>query len=293
MKLVLSASRRTDIPAFYMPWFMQSIDRGNFKVTNPYNQRVFEVPASIDEVGAIVFWSKNFGPFLAENRGERLVAKGYHLFFNFTLNPPHPVLEPGIPPIQDRLDQLAELSRQYEARAITWRLDPICWYHSPQGKLENNLKDLDRLLDSVAACGAKRCVTSFLDIYTKVRRRAASSGVVSFLDPPQSEKVALLLELEKRLAERNIRLQTCCEKEVMEALPVDSTVTPSACISNTRLMSIYGGRLSLQKDKGQRVKAGCGCQVSMDIGSYDRHPCFHNCLFCYANPRPPAMGCIA
>ena len=271
-----------------MPWFMQSIDRGYFEVTNPYNQRVSEVPASTEKVGAIVFWSKNFGPFLANDWGGQLVAIGYHLFFNFTLNLPHPVLEPRVPPIEDRLSQLKALNRHYDVRAITWRLDPICWYRLPDGRLENNLKGLDRLIDSVADCGTTRCVTSFLDIYAKVSRRAASSGIVSFFDPPLSDKVELLLELEKKMADRNIQLQTCCEKEVMDALPANSTVSPSACISNARLMSIYNGPLSLQKDRGQRIKAGCGCQVSMDIGSYNRHPCYHNCLFCYANPCAPA-----
>jgi hypothetical protein len=130
-------------------------------------------------------------------------------------------------------------------------------------------------------------VTSFLDIYAKVKRRAAA-GAFTFVDPPLPDKIDLLLNLERRMAARGIALQTCCEKEVVEALPGESTVTPSACISNLRLMSIYGGTLSLRKDRGQRVKAGCGCQVSVDIGSYDRHPCFHNCLFCYANPRAPA-----
>ena len=287
LKLVLSASRRTDIPAFYMPWFMQSIDRGYFNVTNPYNQHVSEVPAATNIVGAIVFWSKNFGSFLANDWGKQLTAKGYHLFFNFTLNLPHPVLEPGVPPVEDRLNQLKLLSRQYDVSAVTWRLDPICWYHSPQGRVEHNLKELDWLIDSVAAFGITRCVTSFLDIYTKVKKRAASSGLVSFFDPPLTDKVELLLELERKLGDRNIRLQTCCEKEVIDVLPVDSKVTSSACISNSLLMSIYGGRFSLQKDRGQRIKDGCGCQVSMDIGSYNRHPCYHNCLFCYANPCTP------
>lgn len=287
LKVVLSASRRTDIPAFYMPWFMESIERGFFEVINPFNKRVSVVSASTDRVGAIVFWSKNFGPFLAESCGKRLVAEGYRLFFNFTINPPHPLLEPGVPPLADRLRQLKELNRQYGQRAVTWRMDPICWYRSPGGPLENNLAQLDRLMDAVRERGTRRCVTSFLDIYAKVKRRAAA-GAFTFVDPPLSDKIDLLLNLERRMAARGIALQTCCEKEVVEALPGESTVTPSACISNLRLMSIYGGTLSLRKDRGQRVKAGCGCQVSVDIGSYDRHPCFHNCLFCYANPRAPA-----
>jgi hypothetical protein len=271
-----------------MPWFMSSIKRGFFEVTNPYNRRVSHVPASTDQVGAIVFWSKNFGPFLANDWGRQLAAEGYHLFFNFTLNAAHPVLEPGVPPLLNRLNQLKELNRQYGPEAVTWRLDPICWYRSAQDGVKTNLMDLDRLIDAAAGCGTRRCVTSFLDIYKKVKRRAASSGGIRFIDPPLSEKVTVLLDLEKRLSARNISLQTCCETEVSDMLPVESTITPSACISNSLLMSLYGGRLSLQKDRGQRIKSGCGCHVSADIGSYDHHPCYHNCLFCYANPCAPA-----
>jgi hypothetical protein len=90
--------------------------------------------------------------------------------------------------------------------------------------------------------------------------------------------------MESRLAALNIRLFTCCEKDLVEALPATSSVTHSSCIPNDLLMKIYYGRLSLRKDTGQRVKAGCGCKVSVDIGSYRRQPCYHNCLFCYANP---------
>lgn len=286
-KLVLSASRRTDIPAFYMPWFMQAVERGFFEVKNPYNRRVSVVPATIDRVGAIVFWSKNFGPFVENHWGADLINDGYRLYFHFTINSPHPVLEPGVPPLTERLHQLAELSRQYGAAAITWRMDPICFFRTSRGAIVNNLDQVDRLADAAAAAGVSRCVTSFVDIYAKVIRRAEINGGLRFVDPPLADKLGQLLRLEETLAARNIRLQTCCEKEAVAALPPESTVTPSACISGHSLMSLYGGSLSTQKDRGQRIKDGCGCQVSVDIGSYDLHPCYHNCLFCYANPCAP------
>jgi hypothetical protein len=62
--IVLSASRRTDIPAFYMPWFMEGIARGEFEVVNPYSRKTTRVPATTPPVHTIVFWSKNFGPFI-------------------------------------------------------------------------------------------------------------------------------------------------------------------------------------------------------------------------------------
>jgi hypothetical protein len=90
--------------------------------------------------------------------------------------------------------------------------------------------------------------------------------------------------MEKALLGKNIQLFTCCEKELLEALPETTTIKKNACIPNDLLMEVYGGNISLQTDKGQRIKNGCGCMVSIDIGSYRLHPCYHNCLFCYANP---------
>jgi hypothetical protein len=105
-----------------------------------------------------------------------------------------------------------------------------------------------------------------------------------FVDPPLAQKVQIILEMEAQLAAHNMRLHTCCEKNVLEALSPKSSVTASACVPNDLLLKLYSGRLSLKKDSGQRIKAGCGCKVSVDIGSYRLHPCYHNCLFCYANP---------
>jgi hypothetical protein len=95
-----------------------------------------------------------------------------------------------------------------------------------------------------------------------------------------------LLDLERVLSALGIGLFTCCENETLAALPARSTIAPAACIPNDRLMRLYGGRLSLQRDSGQRRSAGCGCRKSVDIGSYDRHRCPHGCLYCYANPGP-------
>jgi len=128
--MVLSASRRTDIPAFFMPWFMEGIARGEFEVTNPYNRRVTRVAATVPPVHTIVFWSKNFGPFLEGDYGGRLQALGYHLYFQFTINSENPVLEPNLPGLDQRLEQLQRLCDRFGLRSVNWRFDPICFYRS-------------------------------------------------------------------------------------------------------------------------------------------------------------------
>lgn len=283
-KIVISASRRTDIPAFYMPWFMAQINRGFFEVVNPFNQRVSIVPATVDRVHTIVFWSKNFGPFIDKGYGSQLQERGYHLFFNFTINSDNPDLEPGVPPLNQRLGQLAHLCDTYGPRAVNWRFDPLCFYMTEQGVLRDNLNDFSVIADHAAKSKISRCITSFMDHYPKIRRRLFSRPGFEFIDPPLSAKVKTILQMETQLADLKIRLSTCCEKDLIQALPGTSSVRPSACIPNDVLMELYPGHVSLRRDPGQRLKAGCGCRLSSDIGSYNRQPCYHNCLFCYANP---------
>ena len=283
-KIVISASRRTDIPAFYMPWFMAHIERGQFAVVNPFNRKKSIVPATPDHVHSIVFWSKDFGTFIREGFGQQLQKKGYNLFFNFTINSEAPLLEPQVPPLHDRLVQLGELCRRFTPEAINWRFDPICYFKSGGGGTRNNLQDFARIAENAAGLGISRCITSFMDDYPKIRKRISRLPEFSFVDPPLDEKVAQILSMETELAKKNIRLFTCCEKELQDALPGDSEVAPSSCIPNDLLVQLYGSGISLKQDAGQRVEAGCRCRQSTDIGSYRQHPCRHNCLFCYANP---------
>ena len=286
-RCVLSASRRTDIPAFYLDWFLEGIRRGYFEVRGPYQRQPRRVAAGVAAVHTIVFWSKDFSRFLRRRVGEDLQRQGFHLFFNFTVNSRDPLLEPRVPALNERLDQLAELARRFSPAAIHWRFDPICHYRTADGGTHDNGGDFQRIADAAAAAGIRRCVTSFVDLYPKVRRRAERAGI-RFEDPPMAEKSATLEAMAKTLHSRKIGLETCCEADVLAHLPLDTQIRAGACIPSERLMALFGGRLSLRQDAGQRRRAGCRCRQSVDIGSYDLHPCRHNCLFCYARPAGPA-----
>jgi hypothetical protein len=283
-EIVISASRRTDIPAFYMPWFMTCIARGFFEVVNPFNRKVKVVPAAPADVHTIVFWSKDFGIFLKHNYGKKLQNAGYHLFFNFTVNSTSSQLEPRVPPLNVRLDQLRQLGDQFGPSAINWRFDPICFYKTDNGGLQDNLNDLRHIAAKAAAAGIRCCISSFMDPYAKIERRLVTRPDFSFWDPPLKTKLQIIHKIERILASENIKLMLCCEKEVLEQLPQSTSVTQGACIPNDLLVALFGGTLSLKRDTGQRIKKGCGCKVSVDIGAYHRHPCYHNCLYCYANP---------
>ena len=290
-KRVLSVSRRTDVPAFYMEWFMEQLDQGFFSVENPYSRNVSLVSVSPENTDTLVFWSKNFNVFLEKGYGEMLRGMGYHLFFNFTVNSKDRLLEPNVPELSERLSQLEDLAGRFGSRSVTWRFDPICHYVGPDGLMQDNLGDVVRIAERAAKARIERCVTSFADLYGKVLKRAKTIPGFSFVDPPLDAKRDIIVNLEKTLTPMGISLYLCCEKELAQTLPLGSTVRESACIPNPLISELSGSRLSAARDGGQRKNKGCGCYVSKDIGSYSSQPCFHNCLFCYANPKKP--GCCS
>lgn len=281
---ILSVSRRTDIPGQYTPWFLKGIAAGTFQVKNPYNKRIKTVTATPDTVHSIVFWSKNYQPFLNLFAHQILADKGFNLFFNFTVNS-RSLLEPGIPDTGARLDQATFLADRFGPDKLAWRFDPICFYEQ-DGKLKNNLDEFFTIAQAMASIGVTRCVISFYDKYKKVDHRlkhlAAQGGpLIEFIDPEKKKKEEIIKKLAAQLSPLNIQLFLCCEGSLAQDIPWEG-VEPNACIDGKLLKKLFGGNPETARDRGQRTKLGCNCTKSVDIGSYEEHPCFHNCLFCYA-----------
>lgn len=282
--VILSASRRTDIPAFYMDWFMEQIYCGVFRRVNPFNGRESVFIAEPNKIHTIVFWSKNFHKMLETGSDDKLVDMGYNLFFNFTINSTSMVLEPNVPTLDEKLKQVKQLCEKYDPKTINWRFDPICFYKVDDGEIKNNLCDFVQIADKLSQYGIKRCVTSFMDIYPKIQKRIKKNLYnLKFIDPPVEKKVDVLIRMEKVLINRDIQLYTCCEKDILQKLPKNTSIKKNSCISATLLSNLFNKKISVKKDYGQRIKQGCGCNASVDIGLYKSQPCFHNCLFCYAN----------
>lgn len=122
---------------------MERVASGSIDVVNPFNQQVRHIDLTPERFHTMVFWSKNFGPFLAQRCGEQLQQMGYHLFFNFTINSRAPVLEPAVPDLNRRLDQLRRLCRRFGAATVQWRFDPICHFVTSEGAIGDNLTDFD------------------------------------------------------------------------------------------------------------------------------------------------------
>jgi hypothetical protein len=273
-----------------MPWFMEGVSRGRIEVVNPFNRRIRQVCIAPGCIHSLVFWSKNFGPFLAGRYGERLQAMGYHLFFNFTVNSASTILEPGVPDLSQRLEQLRQLCRRFGGGAVQWRFDPICHFTTGGQRHESNMADFEAIAAVAGDCGIRTCITSFMDHYRKIARRTV--GKLVFIDPPAAEKVRILMKMQTTLMPLGIELALCCESALFDQLPAETPIKAGACISGRRIMALYGGRVPLRQDAGQRKAAGCRCTVSVDVGSYSLHPCHHNCLYCYASPACDQGGCL-
>lgn len=273
-----------------MDWFMERIRLGFFEVKNPYTRRVKTVEATKESVHSIVFWSKNYDIFLRMKAGEKLNQLGFNLYFNFTLNSESPLLEPGILPLRHRLGQLKTLASLFGPENIAWRFDPICFYKmGPNGCEKDNLSDFSIISGEASALGIKKCVTSFLDMYPKIHKRLEflsrkKEVSLAFTDPSLEKKSQVIQWMEKHLSKLDMRLFLCCEKELFSHLGADTTVLENACVDGNLLKTNFKGAPETKRDYGQRSKQGCKCTRSIDIGSYDEHPCFHNCLFCYAAP---------
>jgi hypothetical protein len=277
-RIVISASRRTDIPAFYMAWFLTRLKAGSFQVENPFNGLRRNIGAHPEQVHSLVFWSKDYAPLL-ERRGE---LASYRPLFHFTLNSEDRLLEPNVPPLEARLEQMRALTRHWGPDAVVWRFDPVVFYET-NGEQRDNLGQFETIAHAAAGMGVRRLVFSFMDPYPKVERRAKSIPGFQFRHPDMAEMVDVALWMADTARELGMEAKTCCEAELLTHLP-PGLVTPSACMDHEFLTRLYGPGLSGAPDRGQRKSQGCGCNTAADVGSYQRHPCHHGCLYCYASP---------
>jgi hypothetical protein len=265
--MIVSASRRTDIPAFYSPWFFKRLQDGYALVRNPVNRRlVYHVPISAAATRCIVFWTKNPAP-LAERLGE-LEDFGIPFYFLFTLTGYGPELERNLPDGREILSTFLSLAARLGPERVVWRYDPILF--SPEYTPSRHLRLFSGLCRELAG-STRTCIISFLTMYNKCRRNLASFELTG-VSP--EEKADLLLGLREAASARGIRLTGCASDELVEL-----GVPPGKCIDDLLISSMTAGQFRGRKDRSQR--ASCRCVESVDIGAYDT--CVHHCLYCYAN----------
>ena len=263
--MIISASRRTDIPACYSDWFLNRMEAGFVCTRNPMNPRqVSRISLSADVVDGIVFWTKNPTPML-----DRLhLLTDYPFYFQFTLNAYGTDLEPGIPSKNDVvIPAFQKLSRMIGPERIIWRYDPIILTDKYTAQYHvHYFGELARRL-SGSTC---KCVISFVDLYRHLGRQ--------FLPLGNGEIYELAGRFSNIANRYGLKLETCAEAIDLSRFGISR----GHCIDGALLEKIIGQPLSLVKDTNQREE--CGCMTSIDIGMYDS--CTNGCKYCYANHSP-------
>ena len=268
--MIVSASYRTDIPAFYAEWFLRRLDEGFALVRNPYSAQMYRVDLRPQRVTGLVFWTRNFGPLL--ERLDRLRAFGRPFVVQFTITDYPRRIEPAVIPAEKAVAQMRRLAREVHPLCPVWRYDPVLFTSltPPAFHLEN----FGRLAAALEGA-ADEVVISFAQIYAKSRRNldaAARRHGFSWEDPPQEEKMALAAELAAVARRRGMRLTVCSQPEYLAP-----GAEVARCVDVRRLARISGEPLEAPL-KGNRPD--CACHESRDIGEYDTCP--HGCLYCYA-----------
>lgn len=266
--MIISASRRTDIPAFYSSWFFNRIKEKVVLVPNPYNSKMVS-RTSLDPgvIDCIIFWSKNPAPMLAR-LGE---LAPYNYYFQFTLNPYGKEIEKNLPPLGKRIETFQRLSDKIGKEKVIWRYDPVFINDTYTGNFHREkFAEIAGLIHPYT----EKCMVGFIDHYQHIRTQTSLFRIGSLLQE-DIEKIAV--SFRKTALEYTFDIRTCTEKINLSHLGIPG----GACIDNELIERIAGYPLTTRKDKNQREV--CRCIESIDIGMYES--CLNGCIYCYANRR--------
>ena len=265
--MILSVSRRTDIPNYYSDWFFNRIKAGYLYVKNPVDpHQVSLIDLSPEVIDCIVFWTKN-----PENMLKRLdEIKAYQYYFQFTITGYGRDIEPGIPDKNKMvIPTFKGLSEKIGKDRMIWRYDPI---------LINDKYTADYHISAFAKIAKElrgytdKVIISFIHLYEKTKKNTRELNLIM---PDKEEKYQLAAKM-KRISENNrLVMETCAEEKGFEAIGIPS----GCCIDQTLIESLIECAVKGKKDKNQRQR--CGCFESVDIGTY--HTCRNGCRYCYAN----------
>ncbi|MBN1619933.1 DUF1848 domain-containing protein [candidate division WOR-3 bacterium] len=264
--MIISASRRTDIPAFHGDWFFDCIRQGKVLVRNPRNPgQARDVSLKPDEVDGIVFWTKNPSGIITGL--EELLEFDY--YFQFTLNSYGPEVEKNIPGYDFRIDSFKRLSDKIGSEKVILRYDPVIitdkynmdWHSAAFEKTAAMLQGY-----------TKKCVISFVDFYKKNLKKLESIGALRL-------GFDSMIELSRKLADsggkNGMELIACAEPADLSKIGIGK----SKCVDAGMFRKMKDKKAKAKKDKSQRKE--CLCDESVDIGAYGTCP--GGCIYCYAN----------
>lgn len=279
-KKIISASRRTDLVAFFPEWLASAISREETKVYGP-SGHTYTVDLSPQNVHTVVLWSKNFKNLIDNNFGLKDKFQKYdQLYLHFTVTGlGGSFIEQGVPHPTVGLSQLDSLITIVGMpRRVSIRFDPIIYWQEDKRE-KTNLNYFEELAPVLQDKGIHNVHFSFTQWYNKAKRRAVKKNFV-YLDPPPERKVKDAKILQEIATDYGLNLYVCNQASLSD----DANIPQSSCINGHLLQKLHPDRApaSTRKDKTQREE--CLCTESLDIGSYTQF-CPHCCLYCYANPK--------
>jgi hypothetical protein len=269
MKNIISASRRTDVPAFYPEWFLHRLNEGFVYVRQPYGGRIFRVSLKPDAVHCIVLWSKNVAPLLPGIEAvEKMVP---NLFFHFTITGIPKDIERDTPPISEAIQDYIYLSQRRSPEHLIWRFDPVC----VTDKIP--FEYYEELFSMIAGKLRGHCTTCYISFVQKYKKVLAnfekfSDHTLAEIDPETQKRYAS--RLGHRAEKSGIRIHACCNDHLLSGI-----VHKGSCINSQSLSRVFDDRSINSAPAPTRRQ--CACTKSIDIGAYDTCP--HGCLYCYAN----------
>ena len=268
--MIVSASYRTDIPAFYGRWFMTRLDAGFVRTFNPYGGQKHDVALGRDAVDGFVFWTRNADPFMAALR--EIHRRGYPFVVQFTVTGYPKPLERSVIDAGRAIGQMRAIAAAFGPHAVVWRYDPIVVSDlTPPAWHFGNFAVLARTLTG----SVDEVVVSFVEVYRKTKRNldsaARASGFAWHCLEPDA-KCRLIASLVELARAHGMRLSLCTQPTFV----VDGAEA-ARCIDTARLSAVAGYEI-VAPTKGNRP--GCFCAESRDVGAYDTCP--HGCVYCYA-----------
>lgn len=278
--VIISASRATDIPAFYGDWFFDRLKKGYIRWRNPFNNRDSYV--SFQNTRFIVFWSKNPAPLIPHLK--ELKTRGINCYVQFTLNDyEHEGFEPNVPALNCRINTFMRLIEILGEGSVVWRFDPLVLTDTiGEDLLLSKIDNIAGLLSGYA----EKLVFSFADIssYRKVGRNLENAGV-HYREWDSTAMISFAKKLSLLNDSYGLQIATCAEPINLEAFEIRH----NRCIDPELIAKLSPNDDILQhflfyagSDTGQRKH--CGCIISKDIGAYNT--CVHGCSYCYANTSP-------
>ena len=270
--MIISASRRTDIPAFYAQWMSNRIRAGFCTVPNPFNRRqISRVSLRPEDVDVIVFWTRNPRPLMA-HLGE-LDSRNLRYYFQFTILGYPRELDPKSPPISAAVQAFQSLSDRLGPNRVIWRYDPLIF--TPLTPADFHRQNFGRLAEMLRGY-TRRSVISVVDRYPKVEHRLKllenTRAAVETWELQRME--SLLRELVSLATGNGMEMVSCAEE--IDLTPFG--IRPGKCIDDQVIAGTFGIQVNSKKDPAQRP--ACGCLVSRDIGMYNS--CLFGCQYCYA-----------